>query len=271
MSSSILEMALLLFVPADRPDRFAKAFASGADAVILDLEDAVATDAKERARQSLLSEFGSLSAAPCPVVIRINPPGSSAHKADLELVLDLPATVVMVPKVESAHVVQAVTAAIGLPVIALIESAHGLAAAREIAEASARLAFGSIDFAADLGCSHSREALLLARSELVVASRLAGRPGPIDGVTLETKDLEPVRDEAHYAASLGFTGKMLIHPAHVGPARTGFAPTSDEISWAKRVLGAATDGATAVDGAMVDRPVRLHAESILTRAKKGAY
>ena len=140
-------------------------------------------------------------------------------------------------------------------------------AARRIAGAGARLAFGSIDFAADIGCAHVREALLSARSELVLASRLAGRAAPLDGVTTSINDPDLVRGDAAHAAMLGFGGKLLIHPAQVEPARAGFRPTPDELAWAERVLAAGRDGrATTVDGAMVDAPVRLRAEQVRRRA-----
>jgi citrate lyase subunit beta/citryl-CoA lyase len=149
--------------------------------------------------------------------------------------------------------------------MALIESARGLVAARAIALASARLAFGSIDFAADLGCAHGREALLAARLELVIASRLAGIAPPIDGVTDAVRDPDQVRADATHAAALGFGGKLLIHPAQIAPARAGFQPNAEEIAWAERVL-AAGDGAVTVDGALVDAPVRIRAKQIRRRA-----
>lgn len=258
---------LALFVPADRPERFAKAFASGADAAILDLEDAVAASAKEAARTALLAARSQLAESRCPVVVRINPRGHAAHAADIEAVGHLAVAAIMVPKVEDAATVTTIAAASGRPVLALIESARGLADARAIAAAGARLVFGSYDFAADLGCAHGREALLLARAELVLASRLAGQPAPIDGVTLATRDVDLIRDDARYAAALGFGGKLLIHPAQVGPAREGFRPTAEEVAWAERVLAAGAEGGAAVlDGTMIDAPVRLRAEQVRRRA-----
>lgn len=271
MKPAIDRIALPLFVPADRPERFAKAFAAGADAVIIDLEDAVAPGMKDQARAALLTARNVLAAAASPCLLRLNPEGSVFHEADLEACRGLALQAVMVAKVESAAAVHRVAAATGLPVFALIESARGLAAAREVAATGARLAFGSIDFAADLGCAHTREALLLARAELVLASRLAGVPAPLDGVTAGIRDLEPVRDDAAYAASLGFGGKLLIHPAQLAPAATGLRPTEDEIAWAARVLAAGREGGAAVvDGGMIDAPVRLRAEQIERRARAGA-
>lgn len=264
----ILPLFLPLFLPADRPDRYAKAFAAGADAVILDLEDAVAPGGKDAARAALLAARDAIAAAACPVLVRVNAEGSPWQAEDLAAAAALPLAGLVLPKAESAEAVAAAgRAAGGRPVLALIESARGVAAARDIARAAARLAFGSIDLAADLGCADAREPLLAFRSETVLASRLAGRPAPLDGVTPGYRDPAPVEAEAREAATLGFGGKLLIHPAQVAPARAGFGPTAAEVAWAGRVLAAARDGrAVAVDGAMVDAPVRLRAEAILRRA-----
>ncbi len=267
MSPTLDALALPLFVPGDRPDRFAKAFAAGADAVILDLEDAVSPDGKADARAALLAARDAIAAAGCPVLVRVNPPGTPWHADDLAAAAALPLAGLVLPKAEAAGAVVAAARAAGVPVLALVESARGVAAAREVAGAAARLLFGSIDLAADLGCAEDRDALLSARSELVLASRLAGRPAPLDGVTPGYRDAAPVEDDARYAARLGFGGKLLIHPAQIAPARAGFAPSEAELAWAKRVLAAAADGrAVAVDGAMVDAPVRLRAERIVARA-----
>ena len=258
---------LLLFVPADRPERFAKALEAGADAVVIDLEDAVASARKAMARDGLSMAAAMIASASCPVILRLNARGDMEHEADCKAAATLELAAVMLPKAEKSEDVAAVGAAVGRPVIALVESALGLAAARALARAAGRLAFGSIDFAADLGCAHEREALLAARSELVIASRLAGLAPPLDGVTTAMRDADRVRADAAYAAMLGFGGKLLIHPAQVAPARDGFQPSAEEVAWAERVL-AAGDGAAAVDGAMVDAPVRLRAERILQRADR---
>lgn len=250
-----------LFVPADRPDRFAKAAASGADAVILDLEDAVAAGAKSAARAALATNFTDL-----PVIVRINAQGSPWHHADLAAVAALPFAAVILPKAEDAATCRAVAHAAGHPVIALVETARGLANARAIAASGVvRLAFGSVDFCADLGCDHLREVLLPARSELVLASRLAGIAAPLDGVTVQLDDLSISHDDAAHARALGMTGKLCIHPKQVAEVKRAFAPTDAQIDWAHRVL-ASGDGAVSVDGAMVDEPVRIRARAILAQA-----
>lgn len=259
---------LLLFVPADRPERFAKAFEAGADAVVIDLEDAVMPERKVMARDALINAAGMIASAPCPVIVRVNARGHVEHDADCEAAARLEFAALMLPKAETAEAVLAVTASAGLPVMALVESVQGLSTTRLIASVAVRLVFGSIDFAADLGCAHERDALLAARSELVFASRLAGLAPPIDGVTTAVRDPDRVRADAAYAVMLGFGGKLLIHPAQVAPAREGFRPSAEDVAWAERVL-ASGDGVVAVDGAMVDAPVRLRAERIRDRSAAG--
>lgn len=251
-----------LFVPANRPERFAKAAASGADAIILDLEDAVPTDAKHTARATLTKDFTNL-----PVIVRINAYGTSWYEPDVGAVMALKPAAVMLPKADEAALVSAVAKLLGtIPVIALVETARGLANARAIATCGvARLAFGSIDFCADLGTAHAREVLLPARLELVMASRLAGIDAPIDGVTVQLDDASISYDDAVHARALGMSGKLCIHPKQVGEVKRAFAPTHQEIDWAHRVL-ASMDGAVSVDGAMVDEPVRIRARAILAQA-----
>lgn len=246
-----------LFVPGHRPDRFAKAAASGADAIFLDLEDAVAADQKDAARAALAVDFTDL-----PVLVRVNARGTAWHQDDLHAMAALRPAGVILPKSETAEDVRAVAAGTGLPVLALIETARGLAAAREIARVATRLVFGSIDFCADLGCAHDRDILLPVRLELVLAARLARIAAPIDGVTVALEDAALCQDDAAHARRLGMTGKLCIHPRQVDPVRRAFAPSAEELAWAGRVL-AAGDGAVAVDGAMVDEHVRIRARAIL--------
>lgn len=250
-----------LFVPANRPDRFAKAAASGADAVILDLEDAVAVDDKDAARDSLDVSFTTL-----PVLVRVNAHGTPWHLADLHAAAKLPVSGIVLPKAETSEAFAEVARRAGKPVVALIESARGLANAREIAGAQGvvRLAFGSVDYCADLGCSHLREVLLPARSAVVLASRLAGIAAPIDGVTVQIDDFHVLHDDAAHARTLGMFGKLCIHPKQIAEVKRAFAPSAAEVDWAIRVL-ASGDGAVKVDGAMVDEPVRVRARSILAQ------
>ncbi|GGF55783.1 citryl-CoA lyase [Azorhizobium oxalatiphilum] len=258
---------VVLFVPGNRPERFGKALAAGADAVIIDLEDAVAATEKAAARAAISANWPREGR----LLMRINGRATPFFADDLALARELRPAGIMLPKTEHAECISAVHAAVpGVPVIALIETALGLANARAIAATHGvvRLAFGSIDFCADLGIAHTREALLMARSELMLASRLAGRAGPLDGVTTSISDAVAAQEDAAYAASLGFTGKLCIHPNQITPVIRGFAPGADEIAWARRILEAMDAGAGAlqVDGMMVDAPVRIRAEGILKRA-----
>lgn len=255
-----------LFVPGDRPDRFAKAAASGADLVILDLEDAVAPGSKADARRAVADW---LATGPSAVAVRINPPSTPWYDDD---VAALPAVPVMLPKAQDPAEVAALVAALGshARVIPLIETALGVHRAAEVCAVAGvvRPAFGSVDLAAELGVDPADvEALRHARSALVLAARVAGVGAPIDGVTTAVRDEEALLADCAHALSLGYTAKLCIHPAQVAPASHAFAPGREEVEWARKVLVAAAGGGVAVlDGKLIDRPVELRARSILLRA-----
>ncbi|MFD2238033.1 HpcH/HpaI aldolase/citrate lyase family protein [Aureimonas populi] len=258
-----------LFVPADRPERYAKAAGAGADAIIVDLEDAVAAGAKDAARAALVGRLreGGLGA---PVLVRVNAPDTPFFEADVAALRGLEIAGIVLPKAESAQAVRSLRAGTGWPVVALVESARGLARARELAAAADRLAFGSIDFALSIGAAHRREALLLARSELVLAAALAGRPAPLDGVTTSVSDPGAVEDDAAYAAALGLGGKLLIHPRQLAPAIRGFAPAPAQAQEAGRIVEASGGEAVKLDGRMVDLPVVEAARTVLARHERAA-
>lgn len=253
-----------LFVPTNRPERFAKAAASGADAVILDLEDAVAPENKDHARAALTCSFTEL-----PVIVRINAVGTPWHLADLEAVRQLPVSGVMLPKTDSRAAVDSVMQKLAgdTAVLPLIECAVGLAHARDIASATGveRIVFGSIDFCADVGCEDRPDVLLPVRWELVLASRLAGISAPIDGVTARVDRAEYAGQDAEHARSVGMSGKLCIHPRQVAAVKSAFFPSADELVWAQRVLASEGDVAT-IDGAMIDEPVRKRARQIVATA-----
>lgn len=263
MTDTSLDVVVPLFVPGNRPERFGKAASANPDAVIIDLEDAVPADAKEASRSHLRGDLGAWR-----LWVRINAAGTPWHVADLEAVAILQPDAVVFPKAQDQASLDAVAHAIGpgVPIVALIETAAGLAGARTVAAHPAvrRLAFGSIDYCADIGCAHTQEALLLARSEIVLASRLAGIVPPLDGVTTAIGADEIVLGDARHAKMLGFGGKLAIHPNQLVSIRAGFSSGAEEIAWAERVL-ASGEGAAVVDGAMVDEPVRIRARSILAR------
>ena len=253
-----------LFVPGNRPERFVKALASGADAVIVDLEDAVPPEAKPAARDAVAAWLAPERA----IVLRINAAGTPGFEDDLVLARRPGVAAVMLPKAERAADIAALGA---LSVIALLESATGLANARAIAACAnvQRLAFGAIDFQLDLGLQGGFEDLLAFRSEIALASRLAQLAPPVDSPSVAIERVEEVEREARAARRLGFGGKLCIHPRQVAVVNAAFAPTAEELAWAARVVEAARasgGAAVQVDGKMIDRPVILRAQRLLQHA-----
>ena len=261
-----------LFVPATRPERFPKALASGADAVIVDLEDAVAENLKAEARGHL---DAFLMANPeARVLVRVNASGHHEQAKDLELCAARPGVIgVLLPKAESAEQVQAV-AAIGKPVWPIIESARGLVHLAEIAHADGveRLSFGALDLGLDLGLASGTAAaeriLDQARYGLLLQSRLAGLALPLDTVFPDIKNLHGLAQTVADARDMGFGGLLCIHPSQVAGVHETLMPSADELAWAQRVLdaGASGEGVFVVDGQMIDAPVIGRARRLLQRA-----
>lgn len=260
-----------LFVPANRPERFEKALAAGADAVIVDLEDAVPATEKEQARQSLIAQRELLNASTTPVVVRVN---ASLDELAWLRQCGVQAAAVMWPKASTAAELQAVVAAASpIAVIPLIESVQGYLNLSEIAAVAGvlRLSLGHIDFMADSGisCSDDERELDPLRFALCMHSRAHQLPAPIDGVTVAVKDPARLASDVQRALRFGFGGKLCIHPAQVDGTHTAMRPSEADLDWAKRVIAADRDGqgaAVQVDGQMVDRPVVLRAQSLLQRA-----
>lgn len=270
VSAATIPCIAPLFVPGDRPDRFARAAASGADGIIIDLEDAVAATAKGRARQAVAA---ATLPGDIPVFLRINPPRTVWFRDDLALAAALPGIGVMLPKVASVADIEAVHQGTGRdrPLIVLLESAAGIANVRSIATAAgiSRLAFGSIDYCADLGCAPVREALLMPRLELVLASRLAGLAPPLDDVMTGLTDDQALADAARYAAELGFGGKLCIHPRQIPQVIAGFTPTPQQLAWAQQVLSLDGNGASVTAaGQFVDSAVLRRARAIIARYRR---
>ena len=266
-----------LFVPGTRPDRFAKALDSGASSVILDLEDAVAAEDKETARNAIQAAWPSFTAEQKKrLIIRSNSPGSQFYSADLMLAQKMDLACLLIPKSESADEING--AALVLPntaLIPMIETAIGLDHLREIANANQviRLALGNLDLQADLGmvCDPQETELQTARYQIVLASRVAQIAPPIDGVTPSTDDVARIQDDAQRAKRMGFGGKLCIHPKQVGIVKAAFMPSEDELAWANRVIEAdkaSHGGAVKLDGRMIDRPVVLLAQRTLAIAGK---
>lgn len=257
-----------LFVPVDRPERFAKACAAGTDSVIIDFEDAVAPDSKVAVRR--IPERALPADRSIRLLLRVNGVQTPWYRDDVAFARSVGFDGVVLPKTESAQQIADLRAALdpGRMVIALVETVAGLAAIDEIAVAADQMAFGSIDFAEDMGCAHTRLALLPFRSRIVQAARMAGRIAPIDGVTTTTDDAAIIADDAAHSIEMGFAGKLLIHPKQIAPARGAFRPNAADLDWAQRVVAAAGGGATlAIDGAMVDAPVVARARRILERER----
>ncbi|MFE6931072.1 HpcH/HpaI aldolase/citrate lyase family protein [Streptomyces sp. NPDC057699] len=255
----------LLFVPGDRPDRFDKAAGSGADLVVVDLEDAVAPEHKDRARRAA-AEWPGLGHR---CVVRVNAPGTPWFEADLRMAAGLGCPV-MVPKAEDPAVLAEVAAR--CTPVPLIETALGAERAYEVCSVPGvvRAAFGNVDLAAQLGVAPDDTlALAYARSRLVLASAAAGISAPVDGVTTAVRDTGALTADTAHARRLGFTGKLCVHPAQIAPVTAGFAPTEGELRWARVVLGAG-EAVTTVDGHMVDKPVLDRARGILARSPEGA-
>jgi citrate lyase subunit beta/citryl-CoA lyase len=256
----------LLFCPADRPDRYAKA-AAAADMVLLDLEDGVAAADKAAARDRLTHTLLD----PERTVVRINPADTADHELDLRALASTPYTLVMLAKTESAAQVEALAP---LRVIALCETALGVLAAPQIAAAGpAAMMWGAEDLVASLGGRSSRgpggryrDVARHARSQVLLASKAAGVPA-IDAVHLNIDDIKGLASEAEDAAACGFDATACIHPSQVEVVRAAYRPTEPEIAWARRVLAAAegSAGVFRLDGQMVDAPVLRQAEQIVSR------
>lgn len=260
----------LLFCPADRPDRFDKA-AERSDAVILDLEDAVAPADRAAARRALAAH----PLDPATTIVRINPAGSGDFAADISAVASTAYRTVMLAKTESAADVDAVGD--GFRVVGLCETARGVLAASEIAAhpAVVGLMWGAEDLVASLGGTASRgddgryrPLSVHARSSVLLAAGAHGRAA-VDSVYLDIADLDGLAAEVRDAAASGFSATACIHPGQVATIRAGYAPSEREIAAAKAVLAAARDaaGVFQFEGRMVDEPVLRHARSVLRRSR----
>ncbi|HEX9465678.1 MAG TPA: CoA ester lyase [Alphaproteobacteria bacterium] len=266
----------LLFVPALRPERVAKAVAAGADIVCIDLEDSVAPDRKADGRRMAIE---ALHAAPpgATIAVRINPirgDDGPRDAAALAAAGAKPAYVVL-PKIDGATDIAETWQRLGsaaVPIIAIVETALALENATEIARAAAPdgfLFFGAMDLSAELGCALEWEPLIYARGRIIQAAACAGT-GAMDTPYPDIADEAGARAEAQRARSFGFTGKAAIHPKHIAGIHAAFTPSAEEIAWAKRVRDAMaqSSGVLQLDGKMIDRPVVRSAERVLEVARR---
>jgi len=262
----------LLFCPADRPDRYAKALAA-ADAVIIDLEDGVGADGKDAARAALVAA----DLDPARVIVRINATGTPEHGADIVALRRTGYRQIMLPKTETRKQLDELPLRGIWRVVALCETPLGIVNAAEIAAAPGVIAvmWGAEDLIAAMRGRTSRrpdggyrDVALHARSAVLLAAAAHGRPA-IDAVYVNIPDPDGLAAEAQDAAASGFTHKGCIHPSQVAVVRTAFRADEAQAAWARRVLAAARDagardkGAIKVDGQMIDAPLIRQAEAII--------
>ena len=271
----------LLFIPANRPDRFDKALNSGADMVCIELEDWVAYAQKEMARENMVNFFSNPGKVPsnCEILVRINGLEDAHGQADLEAILALPQKpdAVMIPKIRHAGEISMLDKKLAehAPEIALhvlIETAEALEHASAIAAASQRLElllFGGVDLATELRATTGWEALSYARGRIVHAAALAGLD-VMDMPYLAVDDPDGLAAEAARARDMGFGGKAAIHPAQLSVIHQAFTPSAAEVEQAKRILAAYADapgGVVVLDGRLVEKPVILKMQYILAIAE----
>ncbi|HIC64935.1 MAG TPA: CoA ester lyase [Paracoccus sp.] len=256
-----------LFVSAARPDVFATACSAGSDMVVIDFEDSVAPDSKAAVRripQCALPQERSVK-----LYLRVNGVGTVWYRDDVAFARMAGVDGVVLPKSEGAEEITALRKALapGQKVIAQIETVRGLSRVEEIAQVADRLALGSIDLSEDLGCAHTRLALLPLRSRIVQAARLAGAPAPLDGVTISVTDAAAISDDAMHASELGFGGKCLIHPQQLPPARAGFRTQPQDLDWARHALEAEDSALPDAEGEVLGSPVVVRARRLLLRGQ----
>ena len=259
-----------LFVPGDRPDRFAKAVAAQPDIVLIDLEDAVADNDKATARGHTAEWLRAGNRA----AVRINAVDTPWHEADLAMVAEHRPAVMLAKAEHPDQISRIVALAPEAVILPLVETAIGVLAVRELCATPGvvRVAFGSIDLANQLGVGpDDREALLSYRTMLVLASAAAGLASPIDGVTTSFTETGVVASDFAYALRLGLGAKLCIHPTQVAAVHAAARPSVTDVEWANRIVAAvvAGDSAVAVDGEMVDVPVVARARQILAAAARG--
>ncbi len=272
-------MRTWLFAPGHEERKVGKALASSAECVILDWEDAVPAEQKDAARESTVAALAGLAPERLSrVVVRVNHPSSPQFSDDLEALEGYALLAIMLPKVESVAEVEAAAEA-DLSLVLLLESARGIARADDLAACHERvryLGFGPLDLLADIGgqWSPGSEETLYARSRVPIAARAARLVGALDGPWPPLRDLDGLRTDTALGRRLGYVGRLLIHPAQIDVVREVYAPSEEELDFARRTLAAASAarlegrGAIAVDGRFVDPPVLRWAERIVAEAEE---
>ena len=265
MTADLHRARSVLFLPASNPRAIMHAKESAADLVVLDLEDAVKTEDKDPARSAAAE--ASSSSWPMPVAIRVNGVGSEWHSLDVDAVAKSKAQFAVLPRASSAHLVREVSAAVGKPRLAMIETAGGVLSAAEIAPESAGLIAGTNDLRADLRVpiGKDRSAITASLQLIVLAARAAAIP-VFDGVFNDLEDAEGFSAECAEGRALGFDGKSLIHPRQIEPCKRAFSPSPEEIERARRVVDAFGGGAERFEGEMIERMHVEAAQRLLDRA-----
>ena len=264
----------LLFAPASEERKLRNALAGAAHGIVADLEDGVAPAEKEAARSVVEAVFAEVAPG-CARGLRVNPPGTEWFERDLELAGRLGLDFLALPKATPDSV--AALGPGGVPVLAIVETASGLRLAYETAAAERvfALALGSHDLGAELRTEPRADGLelLYARSKVVGDSAAAGRRAPFDTPFLDVRDGDGLEAECALVHTLGFRGKLCIHPGQLEAVNRAFDPSDEELEWARRVLDAHERGlregrgAVAVDGRMVDVPIVRRAERLLAEAQ----
>lgn len=265
-----------LFTPATRPDRFDRAAESGADVLIIDLEDAVVPADKAEARRLAMKALATPPARPIQRALRINAPSTVDGVEDLLALArgQGQPDCVIVPKTDCAETIRWIDTLLTdaghpVPLVALIESARGVAMVETIAQASPRLTalfFGAADLSADLGCATAWEPLLTARSRLINAAALAGIEA-VDSPFFALNDAEGLERETRAAVALGFGAKAAIHPGQVATINMALTPDAQEVEQALRILAACAKGVGVVDGRMIDEAMARKARRLVSRAE----
>ncbi|MCZ2859110.1 HpcH/HpaI aldolase/citrate lyase family protein [Blastococcus sp. VKM Ac-2987] len=260
-----------LYVPGHRDDRVAKALTAGADAVVVDLEDAVPAAQKDRAREltaALLDEHRPDGSGP-RLWVRINPPGTDAGERDVATLSGRRVDGIRVPRADDPVEVRAVGDRVGVPMQLLLESARGLWRAHELAgahELVAGIGLGEADLAADLLVDRD-EGLRWARGTVVVAARAAGLPSPVQSVWTDVADLDGLRASSLVGRATGFHGRSVVHPRQLGPVHEVYTPSPEEVAAAERVVATAAEAAARGESAVLDADGRFVDPAVVARAR----
>lgn len=258
-----------LYVPGDRLERVDKALASAADAVVVDLEDAVAPDRKDLARQTVLDLVTQTDATALERLwVRVNTPTNPWGAADLEAVSGLPLAGLRVPRAADPDQVREIADRTGLPLQLIVETAAGLARSVELAGAHplvTGIGLGESDLGADLRITDDA-GLDWARGQIVVAARAAGLPSPVQSVWTAVRDLEGLRASSLRGRALGFLGRSVVHPAQIAPVHDVYTPTSEEVADARSIVAAADAAKERGEVALLDEAGRFIDPAVVDRA-----